>query len=270
MTLGCPFVLKVGNMGKTKKDYKSRIHFIDTVRGIIIIGVVAYHTLFDLYAMYDVGVDGFLFHPFINFIQAFGAGLLIFISGISCHLSRSNLKRGLMCLGVALGFSLFTFFLMGRQNFIFFGVLHLLCICMLLYAVLRKFIDKIPVWVSPILFVIFLFIFGLPQGYLGFFGHKMIEIPKFDGNIVTYCLGLPWYTGKIYSADYFPLLPWIVLFLSGAILGKLFKAGKIPKFFYKDICPPITFVGTKTLYIYVLHQPVVYGILYLLFSFVIK
>lgn len=257
-------------MGKNKKDYKSRIHFMDFARGVIIIGVVAYHTLYDLYAMYSLPIEGFLFHPFVSFIQKFGAGLLIFISGISCHLSRSNLKRGLMCLGVALGFSLFTFFLMGKENFIFFGVLHLLSVCMLMYALLRKFIDKIPVCVSPILFIIFLFIFSMSKGFLGFFGNSMIELPKFDANIVTYCLGLPWYNGPLYSADYFPVLPWIVLFLSGAVLGKLFKEGKIPKFFYKDICPPITFIGTKTIFIYVLHQPIVYGILYLVFRFIIK
>lgn len=255
-------------MGRVKKSYKDRIHLIDTIRGVIIIGVVAYHTLFDLYSMYGIHVDGFLFHPFINFIRDFGAGMLIFISGISCHLSHSNLKRGIQCLVVALGFTLFTYFVMP-DNLIFFGILHLLSVCMLVYTLLRKFIDKIPGFVAPILFVVFLFIFGLPSGYLGFFGNHMIELPNFNGNVVLYCLGFPW-NSNLMSADYFPVLPWILLFLCGCILGKYFKEGRIPKFFYKDICPPITFIGTKTIFIYVLHQPVVYGILYLIFSIINK
>ena len=256
-------------MGKAKKDYSKRIHFMDTARGIIIIGVVVYHTLFDLYAMYGVGVDGFLFHPIVNYVRDFGAGLLILISGISCHLSRSNLKRGLMCLGIAIGFSLFTYFLIGKESFIFIGVLHLLSFCMLSYALLRKLIDKIPGFVAPIIFVVFLFVFNCMNGYLGFFEWKLIEVPRIEGNIVTYCLGWPWYRG-IRSADYFPIFPWFLLFLTGTILGKYFKEGKIPKFLYADICPPITFIGTKTIYIYVLHQPIVYGALFLIFNYIIK
>ena len=255
-------------MGHTKTDYKNRIHLIDTIRGVIIIGVVAYHTLFDLYSMYGIPVDGFLFHPFINFIRDFGAGMLVFISGISCHLSHSNLKRGIQCMIVALGFTLFTYFTM-RENFIFFGILHLLSVCMLSYTFMRKPVEKIPGFVAPILFVLFLFVFGLPSGYLGFFGKHLIELPEHAGNVFLYCLGLPW-GGKLYSADYFPLIPWILLFYCGCILGKYFKDGRIPKFFYKDILPPVTFVGTKTIFIYVLHQPVVYGILYVIFHFINK
>lgn len=251
-------------MSKAKKDYSTRIHFMDTVRGIIIIGVVAYHTLFDLWSMYGIAVDGFLFHPIVNYVRDFGAGLLILISGISCNLSRSNLKRGLMCLGIAMGFTIFTFFMFGKESVIFFGVLHLLAFCMLMYAALRKIIDKIPGFIAPIMFIIFLFVFNLPHGYLGFFELELIEIPKFQGNIVTYCLGLPWYSG-VGSADYFPIIPWVLLFLTGTILGKYFKEGRIPKFLYVDICPPITYIGTKTIFIYVLHQPIVYGILYLIF-----
>jgi uncharacterized membrane protein len=250
-------------MGKAKKDYSKRIHFMDTARGIIIIGVVVYHTLFDLYAMYGIGVDDFLFHPIVNYVRDFGAGLLILISGISCHLSRSNLKRGILCLAVALGFSIFTYLLMP-ENFIFFGILHLMSFCMLAYGLGRKAIDKIPGYIAPIVFVIFLFLFGLPNGYLGFFGKHIIDLPKAEGNVFLYCLGLPW-RSKLLSADYFPVLPWFLLFLCGTITGKYFKEGRIPKFFYKDICPPITFIGTKTIYIYVLHQPLVFGILYLIF-----
>ncbi len=257
-------------MGKEKKDYSKRIHFMDTARGIIIIGVVVYHTLFDLYAMYGLPVDGFLFHPIVDYVRDFGAGLLILISGISCHLSRSNLKRGLICLGIALGFSLFTYFLIGKDSFIFIGVLHLLAFCMLSYALLRKLIDKIPGFVAPIVFLIFLFIFNCKDGYLGFFEWELIHIPEFEGNVVTYCLGFPGTYDGIRSADYFPILPWFLLFLTGTIVGKYFKEGRIPKFLYADICPPITFIGTKTIFIYVLHQPIVYGVLYLIFHFINK
>ncbi len=247
----------------TSIEYKKRIHLIDTIRGVIIIGVVGYHLLFDLVFIFGLNIP-FLFYPFVNFVRDFGAGMLIFISGIACNLSHSNLKRGIQCLIVALLFSLVTRFVIPDE-FIFFGVLHLLAICMIGYHLLRKFIDKIPVYAAPVLFVIFLFLFCVPEGNFGFFGKAYFSLPEdFKGNVILYCLGFPWRNG-IYSADYFPLIPWALLFLTGNIIGRYFKNGKGPAFLYMDVCPPVTFIGTKTLIIYVLHQPVVYGILNLIF-----
>lgn len=250
----------------SSREYKGRIHLMDTLRGVIIIGVVIYHTLFDLYAIYGLPIGGFLLHPFVDFVRDWGAGTLILMCGICCNLSHSNLKRGIECLIIALGFSAATWFFM-RDEFIYFGILHFLAIAMLLYHFLQKPLHKIPGWVAIPVFVLFLFIFGMPQGYLGFCYQHMITLPKVDaGGYVTLCLGL-WFhkSVKIFTADYFPIIPWILMFLTGVIVGQYFKAGKIPKFFYKDFCKPITWVGTKTMYIYVLHQPIVYGILYGIF-----
>lgn len=247
---------------KSKDKYNARIHFLDTLRGVIIIGIIIYHLLFDLSDIFSLNLP-FLGWGIFNFIRDSGAGLMIILCGISCNFSHNNVKRGLICLGVALAFSLVTYFFLPNE-FIYFGILHFLSIAILLYSLIHKFIERIPWYVAIILYVIFILIFMIPEGKFGLFGFKFADVPIGIDNVVTYCFGVPGYTGRI-SADYFPIIPWMLLFLSGAILGRYVKAGKIPKWWYKDYCKPVTFVGTKTLYIYVLHQPILYGVLSLIF-----
>lgn len=62
------------------------------------------------------------------------------------------------------------------------------------------------------------------------------------------------------SADYYPLLPWIFIFGLGCFLGGYFYNGEAPDFCYRPHCPPLARVGRHALLIYLLHQPVAYGI----------
>lgn len=261
--------------------YQGRIHFMDTVRGVIILGIVVYHTLFDLAFVFGIKpMQTVMTFWLADFIRDWGAGMMILMCGICCRLSRSNLKRGIECLIVSLLLSLVTFFFM-RDEFIYFGILHFLALAMLLYVLLQKVIDRIPWWVSIITFVAFLFAFGIPSGYFGVCYQKFVILPEMTAhlpalqlgsvtvkmdwvNYVLVCLGLPARVA-VGSGDYFPVIPWILMFFTGTILGKFFKEGHVPKWFYKDICKPITWMGTKTLWIYLLHQPVVYGIIYGIF-----
>ena len=62
-------------------------------------------------------------------------------------------------------------------------------------------------------------------------------------------------------------MPWFFAFLFGAILGRYFKENKALEIFYKNTIPPLVFIGRHTLVIYILHQPIVYGVLWLIFEF---
>ena len=248
--------------------YEGRIHFMDFVRGVIILGIVIYHTMFDLAYIFNITpLKGIMNFWLADFIRDWGAGMMILMCGICCRLSHSNLKRGIECLIVALGLSLFTFFFM-RSEFIYFGILHFLALAMLLYVLLHKAVDRLPWWVAILSFVVFLFAFGIPSGYFGVCYQTFVKLPDMtvyrDGldwlNYILLCLGLPCKVA-VGTGDYFPVVPWIFMFLSGTILGRFFKEGRIPKFFYCDPCKPISWMGTKTLYIYILHQPIVYGLL---------
>ena len=65
------------------------------------------------------------------------------------------------------------------------------------------------------------------------------------------------------SADYYPLLPWIFLFLAGYWLGEAFLQRRAPEFCYREHLPALGWIGRHALIIYLAHQPVVYGVLWL-------
>lgn len=67
----------------------------------------------------------------------------------------------------------------------------------------------------------------------------------------------------IHSTDYFSLIPWFFLFLTGYFLfrltGRYLKAA--PDF---GRCKPLCALGRRSLLVYMLHQPVLYGVTMLL------
>ncbi len=232
---------------------KKRIYTLDTIRGIMIIGVVIYHIIFDLYDFFGLKSVSFICSPYADFVRDFGAGVLIFISGISSRLSKSNLKRGIKALFFAGILSAVTY---AMDCFIFFGILHFLSVSMILYGVLEKIVEKMDsifaVIVSLILFCGAWYVIS-----------NRLYPASFGNTVFGYIMGFS--SGKYMSWDYFPIIPWGFLFLAGTFAGRYFRDGKIPKFMYNDYLKPVTFVGRYTIWIYLLHQPIVYGVLWLIF-----
>lgn len=69
-----------------------------------------------------------------------------------------------------------------------------------------------------------------------------------------------------YSADYFPLLPWFFLFLLGTGLGGWCLENREAPLLALRLPAALTWPGRHSLVIYVLHQPVLYGISFLLWG----
>ena len=99
------------------------------------------------------------------------------------------------------------------------------------------------------------------KGNLGFESLAIVPLPDFlYRNWLTAYLGFP-YQG-FFSTDYFGVLPWIFLFLCGYFLfDVLGKRGLNEKLFAKGKLLLLNRMGRNSLLIYMLHQPVVYGIL---------
>ena len=79
-----------------------------------------------------------------------------------------------------------------------------------------------------------------------------------------YANGLTAYLGfmpkDFFSTDYFPLLPWLFLFWVGYFLHQLAgRAGMEP--LRRSVCPPLGWMGRHSLVLYLLHQPVILGVL---------
>jgi uncharacterized membrane protein len=71
------------------------------------------------------------------------------------------------------------------------------------------------------------------------------------------------YTSSFTSSDYFPLLPWAFIFLVGTFFGRFAAAEKFPKFTYQSHIPPLSFMGRHALIIYIVHQPIIAGVAWL-------
>ena len=250
-------------MGKGKGN---RLFLLDELRGFAIICMVLFHAFFTASEMFGWPVATKLLH-FFTPAEPYFAALFILISGISCNLSHSNLKRGLILLGISAAMTIVTYsgrFVGIYGIVIWFGILHLLAVCILFVALTGRGLKKIHPFVA-ILLCAFLFYFTMNVelyngARLNFFSQTIALPPSLYETDILCPFGF--YSRDFFSADYFPLLPWLFMFLIGYYLGMYVKKGKFPKFFYNKHIRPFAFVGKYTLWIYIIHQPVIYAVCY--------
>ena len=245
---------------------KRRAALLDELRGLMIINVVAFHLCYDL--VYLFGVNMPWYHTiYAYYWQQWMAGSLIFFAGISCRYTRSNIRRGVQTLLWGMVLTAVSLVIMPEQP-IFFGILHFMGIAMLLFALLRPVLDKLtPVVGMCVSYVIHLITRGVPRGYIGLYP-LAVKLPwALYQSKLLFPLGLP--HAGFTAADYFPLLPWLFLFFAGAYLGVPMREGRLPGWVYEPHLPFMGWLGRKTLIIYLLHQPIIFGILWVLFGYIL-
>ncbi len=232
---------------------KKRIWELDAFRGLCILGMVIVHFVYDIAVMYRI-VDWQL-PAWFSFLQAWGNIFFILLSGTCVTLGSHHIKRGLLVTGAGLLVSAVMFVMwkidfLSKANLIYFGVLHCLGVCMLLWAIFRK----LPNWA--------LAVFGLLFVAAGFYlrGRILVDFP--------WLLPLGFRYPGFASSDYFPLLPNFGFFLLGAVLGRLLyrkKESLLPRVNPKNpIIALLLFFGKHSLIIYLLHQPLLTGLCMLL------
>lgn len=232
---------------------KHRIWELDVLRGIFILGMVIVHCIYDLQTFLNIPVlSG---SELFSFIQDWGGVLFFLISGICVTLGSRSIRRGLIVFGCGLVVSAVTYGMYalgfaGKGMIIYFGVLHCLGACMLLWPLFKRIPWQVLIPLSALLIYI-----GLD-----------LEPYRFDTGLWLVPLGFR--PVAFYSSDYFPLLPFLGFFLLGVILGKtLYRKQEtlFPKVSPKNIfVRALSFVGRWSLPIYMLHQPILTGLIYLL------
>lgn len=242
----------------TTENRKPRIALLDELRGLCVLLMVVYHGLYTLGYYLDIAACRRLFH-FFTPVEPLFAGIFIFLCGLCCTLSHSNLKRGALLAVVAAGVSL-VMAVGFPENPIWFGVLHLLATCILLYAATARAIARVPGSLGFLLCaVLFVLCWHVPvQWQDGFFGLPGVwEVAvKPATTPFLYPLGLSRIPGS--QGDYFPLIPWIFCFFGGSFLGRYLP--RLPHALCRPHLPPLSFLGRHALLIYVLHQPLIYGL----------
>lgn len=242
-------------MAKAKSN---RYHFIDEVRGFLVILMIFFHAFYDLSDIFDIAW-GVKLYNFFEPAEPIFACIFIFICGISCNLSSNNYKRGVQLLFIAMVISVVTGIIMPDFA-IYFGILHLLAFAILLFALCEPVLDKINWLIGMILsLVLFISTYNLPNGYIGF-GSFTLKLPKVLYNSIN-LLPFGLIPADVNTADYFPIIPYFFIFLCGAFYGITVRRGRVPNFFSNMHIRPLAFVGRHALIIYIFHQPVIYGII---------
>lgn len=242
-----------------------RIVLMDEIRGFCVFCMIFYH------AFVFMDVDGFslgtkLFDFFLP-VEPFFAAVFIVICGFSSNLSRSNFKRGFELLGIALAINIITVLILPKLGFIeceiYFGIINLLSVSILIYAVFEKALKKInPVAGTVVCFVILMFLHNWVAGKVGIFPPLEFHWPEaWRDNPYLFPFGIIGH--NFFSADYFPLIPYFFIFLMGTFIGAYCKDKEFPEFVYKNRVAMFNWLGRHALLVYVLHMPIIYAFIFI-------
>ena len=236
-----------------------RYFTLDALRGFALINMVAYHFCYDLRYLYGLPLrfmderSGFCWQQMICWT-------FILVSGASAALSRRPARRGMAVLGCGMLLTVVTFLIMPGQRIVF-GVLHLLGCAMLLTAGLLPLLQRLsPAAGAAGSFLLFLGTRWISSGLL--FGVRIFEPGMVSTNLFA-PLGI--YGPGFFSADYFPVVPWYFLFLTGYFLFGVLRAGGAGGLLSRKI-PLLSAAGRHTLPVYLIHQPILMGICLLIFG----
>lgn len=232
---------------------KQRIWELDALRGFLILCVVIAHSLY-----FGAFVLGFFdLPPLITFVIGYGGALFVLLSGLSSTLGTHSVQRGLVVFTGGMILTLGSLIavhwkILEPDMIIRYGVLHMLGTAMLLTPLLKR----LPTWE--------LLIFGVLVVILGYI---LDTHPVYSDSHLLFPFGVT-YPG-FSSGDYFPLAPHLGWYCLGIVLGRtLYREKKtlLPR--VNEYAPPIRFLsfcGRNSLYIFILHLPVVGGVMMLLY-----
>lgn len=241
-----------------------RFRLLDGIRGICVLGMVIYHTLFDIAALSgNLGGESFL--HLLDFVRDFGASLFILISGFCFSFGSHRLKRFLMLFIGGLTVSAVTFFVMPQAGVVF-GILTFMAVSGALMIGLDKLFRYIPPVLGMIISLVsFVILFKMNYGYLGTSQTVMFVMPRFlYQNYFTAFFGFPF--EGFSSGDYYPLLPWLFIYFFGYFLQKFTANKEKLCSFLKIKIPFFDLLGRKSFYIYLAHQPIIFGLVWCIFA----
>ena len=225
----------------------SRYPVIDCIRGFAILAMIAYHFGFDLnmqgYISQDINHNSNW-----QVARSLILGTFLFVAGFSMALATNqNIKRRLIRLvriaACAVLVSIGSYF-MFPDSWIFFGVLHFVLVGSLICWLVMPY-QKL------------LLIFAMSILTIGIF----YESPVFNRPFLQW-LGMMTY--KPITEDYVPLLPWLGVMMIGARMGQwALTKSKLWLFDYKpsSIFLPVQWLGRHSLIVYIIHQPILLGVL---------
>ena len=242
---------------------KERYHLLDALRGFAIYHVIIFHFLYDVYVVYGLN-PGWPYQTWVQLWQRNGCGLFVLVSGMVFALGCNTFKRGLQLQILCLIITLATY-LFAPSEVIYYGILTFFGSAMWLTLLLKVFLQRVPAIFGMLASVVcYVLTKDVATGVAGFFGRKLFEFPEWLYQDCFAILGF--HSNSFYSSDYVPLLPHIFLFWFGMYLFAWLQERKLTHLLTGGNYKIFTWPGTHSLEIYILHQPILMGLCYVIFG----
>ena len=238
---------------------QGRVAALDALRGLTILSMIAYHGCWDLVYLFRMDWDWYRGSGAYLWQQSI-CWTFILLSGFCFSMGRRPLRRGVTVFACGAAVTAVTVaFMPGEQ--IWFGVLTLIGTAMLAAVPVDRLTGRVPAGAGLAVSAgLFFLTRNVNRGTLGFEGLVLAQVPAgLYRNGLTAYLGFP--GPDFFSTDYFSVVPWIFLFLSGYFLYRLCGKRILDALRRLPDCRPLAALGRASLAVYMLHQPVLYGLL---------
>ena len=218
---------------------RKRYFIIDQIRGAAIVLMIFFHLFFDL-TIFGALTINFSKNPFWYFLPRLIVFLFLIAVGLSLSLVHEEkvywkkfLPRFYKISVLAICISIITWFLFPT-TWVYFGTLHCIALCSVMALPLLRY-PRLALFISLSL---------------------IIPSALFDKN-------LPWFTLPHASMDYISPFPWFGVVCLGLFLKA--KGFHTIHLGHGKVLSALSLLGRHSLKIYILHQPLIYGTLYLFF-----
>ena len=226
-----------------------RIPAVDALRGVAVVAMIAFHFCFDL-AWFRITGSDFYRDPFWLAARTLILSSFLLLAGASLVLAqrapggRARFWRHVAQVAACALLVSAGSYLVYPRSYIWFGVLHAIAVSLVLIR---------PLASRPLV--------ALALGLAVIAAGNLIATPWFDGRTLGW---LGFATVKPVTEDYVPLFPWTGVMLVGVALGHAlvrndFRAiapfARLPRW--------IAWLGRHSLVVYMVHQPLLFGGLWL-------
>ena len=172
------------------------------------------------------------------------------------NFNRHMIYRGCYIFGLGVILTIISFIILPGYP-IYFGILQLIGVSIIISIVLIRLKSVYLFYVSMFLILL---------------GNIITHISAINDNIFQYILG---FHTNIRSVDYFPLVYWLSFVVFGIAIGKLLYQDNKRQFSLLNLCSftkfkAFSWLAKHSLLIYLLHQPIIIGVLLLIKHFIVK
>ena len=244
----------------------NRIAELDFLKGFAVIFMILNHLIFDFgqiffYEFQGTALESFAvlcskahtnaIFKFLTF--ALCSEIFITVSGVVSSFAKRTFREGIILAVIAAvitAASLAVEIAFKMRVTIWFGIFHLLAICMLISPLIKKIPNAYLLPIAAVALAMGLCFHSVTINNTAF---KFLALFNFK------CAGF-------HSADYYPIIPHLAFYLFGAFIGRTVyrePKTKLP-LTAKKAFKPLRFLGAYSFETYILHQPILIGLIYVL------